>query len=114
MLAISAQSNALLQVVHTKEVIFPLLIEHAQHDHALVVAHGLGPNQLFLGFVTVFEFLENRVPKLLPVQRLGLDAFRHEVDSKTGEDRVFQAFDIPIIGVGLNRNVLFQQVAEDG
>src|SRR5580692_867830 len=36
-LAVAAQANALLEVVHTQEMIFPLRIENAEHDHALVM-----------------------------------------------------------------------------
>src|SRR3984957_8361401 len=39
-LAISAQADALFEVIHAEQVIFPLLVDHAQHDHALVMAHG--------------------------------------------------------------------------
>src|SRR5580692_1073282 len=44
MLAVTAQADALLEMVHAEEVIFPLRIEYAQHNHALMMAHGLGAN----------------------------------------------------------------------
>src|ERR1700733_14142421 len=42
LLAVAAPPNALLEVVHAEEVILPLGIEHAEHDHALVMPHPLG------------------------------------------------------------------------
>ena len=69
-LAVAAQPDAFLQVVHVAQVVFPLRIEHAQHDHALVVAHGVGADQLFLRVVTFFQLGEDGVAEFLPAQRL--------------------------------------------
>ena len=53
MLTVTAQADALFEVVHVAEMIFPLGIDHAEHDHALVVAHGIGADQFFFGFVAL-------------------------------------------------------------
>ncbi len=63
-LPVAAQADALFQVVHTEKVVFPLRIEHTQHDHALVIAHGIGTNEIFFGIVASFEFVENRVARV--------------------------------------------------
>jgi len=34
MLAVAAQADALFQVIHAEEVIFPLRVDHAEHDGA--------------------------------------------------------------------------------
>ena len=51
MLGVSAQADALFQVVHVQQVVFPLLIDDAEHQHTLVIAHGLGAKQFFFGLV---------------------------------------------------------------
>src|SRR5580700_4030693 len=60
-LAIATQADALLEMIHAEEVVFPLRVEHTEHDHALVVAHGLRADQLFFRVVTLFEFFKDRV-----------------------------------------------------
>ena len=96
---VTAQVDALFQVVHGKQVIFPLRVDHAQHDHALVIAHGVGADQLFLGVVAVFEFFENRVAQFLAVHLLGLQAFGVDVDAEARKDRVFQSLKVPVVDV---------------
>ena len=98
-LPVAAQPDALFQVVHVPQVVFPLRIEDAQHDHALVVAHGVGADQLFFRVVTFFQLGEDGVAEFLPAQRLGLDSFRQNVHAEAGEDRVFQSLDVPIVGM---------------
>ena len=112
-LAIAAQADALLEVIHAQEVIFPLRVENAEHDHALVMAHGLGADQLFFRVVALFQLFENRIAEFLPVQVFRLHAFRNEIDAEASEDRVFQAFDVPVVSVALGRAILFHQVAEN-
>src|SRR5579863_6663794 len=41
-LAVSTETNTLFQVVHAEQVVFPLRVEDAEHDHALVMAHSFG------------------------------------------------------------------------
>ena len=48
MLRVPAQSNTLFQVVHAEQMVFPLRVQHAEHDHALVITHGIGADQLLL------------------------------------------------------------------
>ncbi len=57
-----------------EQVVFPLLVEHAQHDDALVMAHRLGADQLLLGVVALFQLVEDGVAQLLAVQLFGLHA----------------------------------------
>ena len=42
LLPIATKTDSLFEVVHIEQVVFPLLVEDAQHDHALVIAHGFG------------------------------------------------------------------------
>ena len=82
-------------------MVFPLLIEHAQHDHALVIAHGIGADQLFFRVVALFQLVEDGIAQFLPAQRLRLDPFGQNVHAEAGEDRVFQTLDVPIVGMDL-------------
>ncbi len=66
LLRISAKADALLQVVHVQQVIFPQTIEHAEHDHALVEAHLLLADKLLLGGVPLLELVEERLAELVP------------------------------------------------
>jgi hypothetical protein len=113
MLAVAAQPDALLEVVHVEEVVFPLRVEHAQHDHALVIAHGIRPDQSFLGVVALFQCVEDRVAQFLAVQRLRLHSLGQNVHPKAREHRVLQGLQVPILGMHLDRAVLVHQVAED-
>src|SRR5262249_60892883 len=103
-LPIAAQTDALPQVIHAKEMIFPLRIEHAQHDHALMMAHGIGTNQTFLGVIPLLQLVENRVAEFLPVQRLRLYSFGEDIDAETSKDGILQAFDVPILRVNITRS----------
>ena len=47
LLRIAAQADAFFEVVHGEQVIFPQAVDHAEHDHALVIAHGLGALRIF-------------------------------------------------------------------
>ena len=97
MLAIATQADAFAQVIHVQQVIFPLLIEHAQHDHALVITHCIRTDQLFFRVITLSQLFEDRVPKFLPIQGLRLHAFGQDVHAESREDRVLQALDVPVL-----------------
>ena len=61
MLPIAAKPDAFFQVIHAQQVIFPLLVDHTEHDHALVMAHGVESNELFFGFVPLFQLGKDRI-----------------------------------------------------
>src|SRR5271165_1823918 len=97
MLTVAAQPDALAQVVHAEQVVFPLLVNDAEHDDALVVAHGLRADQLLLGVVTLLQLVEDRVTKFLAIQLIGFDSFRRDVHTEAREELVLQALDVPIL-----------------
>ena len=68
-----------------QQVILPLLVNHAQHDHALVMAQADGPNEFLFRVVALFQLRENGVAQFLPVQVVGLYAFGEEVNSEARE-----------------------------
>ena len=72
-----------------------------------------GPIEFFLGVVTGLERPEDRVAQFLAIQGLGLDTFGENIHTEAGEDRVLQAFEIPIRDVNLDCAELIHQIAED-
>src|SRR5882724_1892025 len=106
-LSVATKADTLLKVVHVQEVVLPKLINDAEHDHALVVAHGVGSEELLLGLVAVFEFLENRVPEFGAIEALHVDAFRGHIHSEAGENSFLQALEVPGLDVGFRWTVLF-------
>src|SRR5438067_1085493 len=77
-LAVAAQADAFLEVVEAVEMVFPVLIDHLQHDVALDAAQNLRADQLFLLLVRVDDLLPQRVADfrrraVAEVERAGLD-----------------------------------------
>ena len=71
-LSVATKPDTFLEVIHRQKVIFPELVEHAQHDHAFVMAHRLRADDPFLRIVTVNKFVEDRVAEFLTIQRVWL------------------------------------------
>lgn len=65
-LSVSAQADAVSQMVHAQQVIFPVVVDHLEQQHLLEVAHEFGAE--FLLFVIVglpdlsLNFLDHRIP----------------------------------------------------
>ncbi len=55
LLRIAAQTDAFLQVVHREQVVLPQPVDHAQHHHPLVVAHGRRAQNLLLRLVALLS-----------------------------------------------------------
>ena len=108
-LSVAAQADAFAQVVHAEQVVFPLLIEHAQHDDALVMAHRVRADELFLGVVALLQLVEDGVAQFLPIQLVGVDALFLDVHAEAGEDLVLQALDVPVRGTRVLVGVLVEQ-----
>ena len=59
------------------------------------------------------SFSKNCVPEFLAIQRFRLDSFFQDVHSEAGENRIFQAFEIPIVGMGFGRAKFIDQAGEN-
>ena len=86
---------------------------HAQHDDALVMPHRVRPDQLLLGFVALFQLVEDRVAEFLPVQLFRINPFRRDVHPEASEDLVLQALDVPICRARFLAGILVEQAAEN-
>ena len=82
LLAIAAQTDAFLEVVHAQQMVFPQAVEHAEHDHAFMQPHGGAAQDGFLHFVLFFQPVKDRFPQLVAVQRIDVDAFLLEIDAE--------------------------------
>ena len=113
MLSIAAKTDSLFEVVHVQQVVFPLAIEDAEHDHALVVAHGVGSNQTLLGFITLLQLVKNCVSQLLPIELVEVNLLRNDVNAELREHLGFEAAQVPLIGMGVFRRILIEQIGND-
>ena len=109
LLRISAEADALLQVVHGEEVILPQPVEHGEHDDTLVIAHRVLAEDLFLDGVACAELLEDRLAELVPVKR-GEVELAFEARAEVVVDAVEESFRLPLVGVRLLGGVLVEQV----
>ena len=73
LLGVAAEADAFLEVVHGEEVILPEAVEDGEHDDALVVAHLVGAEDLFLDVVAGAELLEDGLAELVTVERGDVD-----------------------------------------
>ena len=112
-LPVTPKTDALLQVIHAKEMVFPLRIQHAEHDHALVITHCIGADKFFFSVVTFFELVENRITQLLAIKSLGLESFRQHVHTKASENRILQPLQVPVFGMDLGWSELIHQIAQN-
>ncbi len=79
LLGVAAEADAFFKVVHREQVVFPQAVEHAQHDHALVVAHGRLADDGFFGGVVFLELLEEGLAQFVAVHLGDVDTFGFEV-----------------------------------
>ncbi len=63
LLCIATQPDALAQVVHVAQVIFPLLIEYVEHQGFLEMPHDIRAGQLFLGQEVFVHGVHNSAPQ---------------------------------------------------
>ena len=113
MLAVASQADTLFQVIHVEQMIFPLRIEHTQHDHALVIAQRVRADELFFGVVTRLQQIEDGIAQFLAAQSFRLQTLGEDVYPRAGENRIFQTLDVPVFRVHLDAAELIEQFAED-
>ena len=60
-------------------MILPQPVNHAQHHHPLVIAHGRRAQNLFLRLVLLLQLLEDRLAQFVPAQLRRLDPRRRQI-----------------------------------
>ena len=113
LLGVTAEADAFLEVVHGEEVVFPKAIKDREHDDALVIAHLLGTEDLFLDVVAFAESLEDGFAEFVAIELGGVDLF-FKVGAEEVVDLGEERFEFPLVDVGLFGGVLVEDVGEDG
>ena len=107
------RSDPFFQVVHVQQVILPQPVDHAQHHHPLVVAHGRRAQNLLLGLVSLGELAENLFAQLVPRQFLRLDSRSREIESEVVDELLRERLEIPLILPAPLIAALIQQTAQN-
>ncbi len=107
--------NALTQVIHGRQMLFPEAIQGLQHHRLLEVAQHLFADQLFLVGIELGGFVQNALAQLLFVQ---LVIFRQpllqwQIQREVCLQARFQARHVPHLFQRLGRNVLVDHRAVD-
>src|SRR5450432_4585120 len=97
LLAVGPVADALLELVHGQQVVFPLVVDHLQHDDALGLAHDVGAHQILFLLIPLLETLANKIGHLLAGH------LRHfggvDPGAELAEDVVAQVGQFPGVGV---------------
>ena len=115
LLRIAAQADAFLQVIHGEQVIFPEAVDHAEHDHALVVAHlaarrGSAPSTRSCSL----ELLEDRVAQFVAREFLAaLMPACGEAEAELADELLVHALDVPLVGVLVFGGEFVEDAGED-
>ena len=117
LLAVTNQADALLQVIQRQQVVLPLRIDDVQHDDALVSAHRLVANLLFLLGVLALELLPKEVFDFLRRRVLEIDLFKLAIERVHRVNLNFVILDVPGFRRGVQVEVLRgeirKQIARD-
>src|SRR4029077_1564802 len=98
LLAVAAQPDALLQVVHAEEVVAPQVVERLQPDDALEVAHHRrGEGGLAFG-VRLSHALDHQLLHLSGARHPGGDLGQVEPQVELREHRVVEGLQVPLVG----------------
>ena len=97
LLPVRAVADALLQLVHRQQVVFPLVVDHLQHHDALGLAHHVRAHQVFLLLVPALQLVEDGVRHLLAVQIAQL--LEIDLVAELRQDIVAQRGQVPGVGM---------------
>src|SRR5690606_32845023 len=99
LLRITAQVDALAQVVHAREMFLPAIVEHAQHDVLLERTHDFGTDHRLLFTDQAVAGFENPLQHRIRVG-LGLlvePATHAETDAEFARQFAIEAVDVPLL-----------------
>ena len=113
LLAVAAQADAFLEVIHVEEVLFPEGVEDGEHDDALVVAELDFAEDLLLDLVTLVELVEDGVAELVAIELGGVDLV-FELGAEDVVDLGEDLLSVPLLGVDFLGSELVEDAGEDG
>ena len=100
-------------MVHGQQVVFPLRIDHLQHDHALVGAHALlTPHFFAFGVVLARDALQ-LFGELVQTLRIEAQVVRAKIDAEAAPEFGAQAILVPLLGLLLLRTEGADQPVHD-
>src|SRR6267378_7806587 len=113
LLRVATQVNALPQVVHGGQVLAPVLIEHAQHDVLLDVAHDRRADARDLGVVGLVHGTHHALAQhwLLQLRLLGEPALRIHPHVEVAQYGLRQGLQVPVGRRGVLGHVQIQERA---
>ena len=97
LLRVAAETDALLEMVHGKEVILPKAVEDGEHDDTLVVAHLLGAEDLLFDVVAGAKLFEDGFAELVAIELGGVDLF-FEVGAEEVVELGEERLELPLVG----------------
>ena len=98
LLAVAAQPDAFLQVIHRQQVILPLVVDDVEHDHAFGFAQQRRAEHVFFFLILLVEELQNIRFGLIAMQVHQI--FRGDLDAELSEHVSFKPR--PIVGAGMS------------
>src|SRR6185437_5949083 len=114
LLRIAAQMDALAQVIHRRQMLAPMHVEHAQHDLALDVSHDRGSDALDLAGVGVARGLHYALAqrRLLELA-LGLEPpLGIHCDVEVAPHGLLQTFKVPVVQAAARHDEAVNEVAD--
>ena len=115
LLGVAPQADALAQVIHRRQVLLPVVVEHLQHHGLLETAHRARAREFFLGLMVRLEALHDALAQRFLVQILFLfePLAQRQIQSVLAAQRLFQSLDVPLLLERARRDILADQVADD-
>ena len=108
LLRIAAQVNAVTQVIHGRQVVFPQVVEDTQENLLLEGAQGFSAGFGFFLVIGADQLFKNARTQGLFVQLVVIikPLLNRQTQVETAVQRLFQAGDIPLLRQRLRRDVL--------
>jgi len=100
-LAVAAQPDTFLEVIHRQQVIFPLVVDDIEHHHALGFAHVVRADQLFLFGVAASQQIVDVILNLLA--RHSGQFLRVHFNAELGQHVGLQPREVKSAGMGALR-----------
>src|SRR5579862_2763259 len=112
-LAVAAEADALLQVIHAEEMILPERIERLEHDELLEVARDRRGELLLALLVRLLHALDEQILQPPDPHRRALALGDVQPEVELREDRVVERLPVPLLGRRIGVGVAADEVLRD-